>query len=153
MIPRHRVTREDVIKLAHQMDCLDPHHYGSLWVDKLLKFAELIREETMFEYKAMVENVVDGDTIDVAIDLGFKIQTRQRIRLAHVDTPEKGQAGYTEAKTFVQEAVLGKAISLRTNKVSKWGYYLGHVTLEDGRNLSAMLLEEGLAKPYEGGTK
>jgi len=42
----------------------------------------------MYQYKAKAERVVDGDTIDVTIDLGFKITTHQRIRLAGIDTPE-----------------------------------------------------------------
>lgn len=107
----------------------------------------------MYTYKAVVDNVVDGDTIDVAIDLGFKVQTRQRIRLARVDTPEKGQPGYAAAKDFVHSVVAGKSVMLATEKVSKWGYYLGEITIEDGRNLSDLLIESQLAKPYSGGTK
>ena len=42
----------------------------------------------MYHYKAKVENIVDGDTMDVVIDLGFKVTTFQRIRLAKIDTPE-----------------------------------------------------------------
>ena len=42
----------------------------------------------MYQYKAKVERIVDGDTIDVVIDLGFKITTNQRIRLAGINTPE-----------------------------------------------------------------
>lgn len=107
----------------------------------------------MFEYRATVENVVDGDTIDVAIDLGFKIQTRQRMRLAHIDTPERGQPGYAAARDCVREATLGKVVTIKTEKVSKWGYYLANVTLPDGRDLSDALLDAQLAKPYDGGRK
>lgn len=107
----------------------------------------------MFEYRATVENVVDGDTIDVAIDLGFKIQTRQRMRLARIDTPERGQPGYAAAKDFVREATAGKVVTIKTEKVSKWGYYLANVTLPDGKDLSDTLLTAQLAKPYDGGHK
>lgn len=106
----------------------------------------------MFEYKAVVDNVVDGDTIDMVIDLGFKVQIHSRIRLARVDTPEKGQAGYAAARDFVKDVCLGKTVILRTEKISKWGYYLGNVMVE-GRDLSQMLLDSSLAKPYDGGTK
>jgi len=44
--------------------------------------------------------VVDGDTVDALVDLGFKIQTIQRLRLARVNTPERSQPAYTEAKEF-----------------------------------------------------
>jgi len=107
----------------------------------------------MYEYKAKIEHVVDGDTIDAVIDLGFKVSTRQRMRLARIDTPERGQDGYTEARVFVRDAVLEKLVKIRTEKVSKWGYYLAEIILDDGRNLSDALLEAGLAKPYDGGKK
>lgn len=107
----------------------------------------------MYEYTARIESVVDGDTIDAVIDLGFKVSTRQRLRLARIDTPERGQDGYTEARVFVRDAVLEKLVKIRTEKVSKWGYYIAEITLPDGRNLSDALIEAGLAKPYGGGKK
>jgi micrococcal nuclease len=107
----------------------------------------------MYEYRAIVENVVDGDTIDLSIDVGFKLTTRQRVRLAGIDTPEKGKPGYAAAKDFVREAILGKPVAVRTEKVSKWGYYVAHVTLSDGKDLSGTLIAAQLAKPYDGGAK
>lgn len=107
----------------------------------------------MYEYKAIVKNVVDGDTIDVAVDLGFKVTTRQRVRLARVDTPERAQPGYAAARDFVREAALNKSVMLKTQKVSKWGYYLAEITLEDGRNLNDTLVQVQLAKYYDGGHK
>ena len=107
----------------------------------------------MYQYKATVENVVDGDTIDVSIDIGFKINTKQRLRLARIDTPERSQANYQTAKDFVRDAVLNKSVMLKTEKVSKWGYYLAEVTLEDGRNLSDTLVQAQLAVYYDGGKK
>lgn len=106
----------------------------------------------MHEYRAHVLNVVDGDTIDVDIDLGFKLAIKQRLRLARVDTPERGQNGYIEAKDFVAHCVAQKEVVLRTEKISKWGYYLAEVFIE-GRNLSDMLLAADLAKLYDGGKK
>lgn len=107
----------------------------------------------MYQYKATVENVVDGDTIDVSVDLGFKVSTRQRVRLARIDTPERGQPGYAAARDFVRDVALNKTVMLKTDKVSKWGYYLADITLEDGRNLSDTLIQAQLAKPYDGGQK
>ena len=107
----------------------------------------------MYEYKAIVENVVDGDTVDITIDLGFKVNTRQRVRLARIDTPERAQPGYAAARDFVRKVVLNKPITLKTEKVSKWGYYLAEITLEDGRNLSDTLVQVQLAKYYDGGKK
>lgn len=107
----------------------------------------------MYQYKATVENVVDGDTIDVSVDLGFKVLTRQRVRLARIDTPERGQPGYAAAKDFVRDVALNKPITLKTEKISKWGYYLAEITLENGRNLSDTLVQAQLAKYYDGGHK
>ena len=106
----------------------------------------------MYTYKATVFNVVDGDTIDVTIDLGFKLYTRQRIRLARIDTPERGQPGFAEAGDFLRELIMGKEITLVTYKVSKWGYYLGDILLGT-EDINQRMLDEGLAKPYNGGTK
>jgi len=107
----------------------------------------------MYEYRAKIEHVVDGDSVDAVIDVGFKTNIRQRLRLARIDTPERGQDGYAQARDFVTWAVLDKPVLVKTEKTSKWGYYLAEITLPDGRNLSDALLEEGLAKPYDGGKK
>lgn len=108
--------------------------------------------QKFFVYQAYVYNVVDGDTIDAEIDLGFKIKVCQRLRLARVDTPEKGQPGFEEAKEFVKKLVLSKDVTVSTQKVSKWGYYLADVEIE-GLSLSDMLLKTGLAVEYFGGKK
>lgn len=107
----------------------------------------------MFEYKAKIENVVDGDTVDASVDLGFKVQTRQRIRLNGIDTPEKGQPGYMEAKQKLIWLLLNKEVTMRSSKVSKWGYYLGDFYLDDGSHVNQVMIDLNLAKPYDGGTK
>lgn len=107
----------------------------------------------MFEYQAKVCNVVDGDTLDVEIDLGFKIATKQRIRLAHVDTPERSQENYAEAKKIVEELTLNKSVFLRTSKPSKWGYYLAEVITETGQDVAQVLISQNLGQKYEGGKK
>ena len=106
----------------------------------------------MFTYRAKVYNIVDGDTIDVEIDLGFKIYTKQRIRLNRIDTPERGDTGFKEATNRLKELILDKEITLITTKISKWGYYLGDIYLND-QDINQIMLTENLAKPYSGGTK
>jgi micrococcal nuclease len=105
-----------------------------------------------YEYKAKVMNVVDGDTIDALVDLGFKVQVMQRLRLARVDTPERTQPGYAAARDFVRGLVEGKEVTITTHKVSKWGYFLADVVI-DGRDVSDMLIASNLGKSYNGGTK
>ena len=107
----------------------------------------------MFEYKATVDYVVDGDTVEVTIALGFKITTKQRIRLSGIDTPEKGKPGYTEAKEHLISTLLNKTVTILSTKVSKWGYYLGNFYTEDGLHVNQQMIDLGLAKIYNGGTK
>jgi micrococcal nuclease len=116
----------------------------------------------VYTYKAIVTNVVDGDTVDVTVDLGFKIHTVQRIRLAGIDTPERGQPGYYEAKERLRVLCADRQVLLTTTKISKFGYYLGVVTLIpdvfhpislEYKDVNDILIEENLAKPYDGGKK
>lgn len=107
----------------------------------------------MYTYKGIVDHVVDGDTIDVFVDLGFKVVTKQRMRVAHIDTPERGQPMYKEAADAARSLLSGKTVTIKTSKVSKWGYYLADITLDSGEDYGQRLIAMGLAKPYEGGTK
>lgn len=105
-----------------------------------------------YQYKAKITNVVDGDTVDALVDLGFKVQIAQRLRLARVDTPERTQENYQTAKDFVKDLIEDKEVTITTHKVSKWGYFLADVNVE-GRDVSDMLIAANLGKPYSGGTK
>ncbi len=112
----------------------------------------------MYQYKATVERIVDGDTIDVIIDLGFKITTNQRIRLAKINTPEtynvkKESEEYKkgmEAKKYVEQRLEANSyqILLETGKdVGKYGRYIGTIWLADKEiTLNDELVEMGLAK-------
>lgn len=107
-----------------------------------------------YQYKAVCTNVVDGDTIDVTIDVGFKMTTTQRLRLINIDTPERGQEGYYEAKGFVADKIMGKQIGLVTHKSDAFGRYLAEVlvpienSLQDVYSLNELLLQNKLATPY-----
>ncbi len=102
----------------------------------------------MYNYKALCTNVVDGDTIDVVIDLGFHITTKQRLRLSNIDTPERGEENYLAAKIRLKELILNKNISIITHKPSKWGYYLTTLYTDAGEDIGEILMNEGLAKYY-----
>lgn len=108
------------------------------------------------EYECIVSRVVDGDTIDVEIDLGFDIVTKQRIRLLGVDTPEtyrpscEAERVHGElAKSFVEGECLGKSCKLVTDRdrKGKYGRYLG-VVYAPGSSVSVndLIVEKGLAK-------
>ncbi len=103
---------------------------------------------------------VDGDTVDVVVEtwLGFgaqPIRAPERIRLLGVNTPERGQPGYTEAIAFTNQwlglAPGSTAQAITLNDVCKrdsFGRVLATVKRADGRSLGADLLSAGLAKPY-----
>lgn len=100
---------------------------------------------------------VDGDTLDVELDLGkygtSVVLVRARLRLEGVDTPERGAPGYTAARTLTAELTVDRELVVATSKPDKYGRQLAHVTLPDGRDLAAVLLEHELARPYDGGAR
>ena len=123
----------------------------------------------MYEYKCTVLKVVDGDTADVDIDLGFGVTlTNERVRIMGIDTPESRTADRVEdlfgeaAKVRVKELLSGEAI-LRTqvnkdgeNMKGKFGRILGDFIVEkngEERMLTDVLIEEGHAVAYFGGSK
>lgn len=108
----------------------------------------------MYTYKANVINVVDGDTVDASISLGFDIAQTMRLRLSDVNTPERGQPGYAMAKQRVASWVSANPVCIVTtqkDRREKYGRYLATLTpLAGGLSLNQILLDEKLAKPYEG---
>ncbi|MDY6912580.1 MAG: thermonuclease family protein [Chloroflexota bacterium] len=102
-----------------------------------------------YTYKAQVDRVVDGDTFDVTINLGFRITTFQRLRLVNVDTPEIRGSERPEGlkvKEYVKGLIEGKEITIETFKIGKFGRYVAEVYLENGEGLSEHLLKKGMAE-------
>lgn len=114
----------------------------------------------MYEYKATIRRVVDGDSIYVDIDLGFDVWLRnQSIRLYGIDTPECRQKDKARkahgllAKEYVQKAlVVGKTYALRTKEKGKFGRFLGEFKTGKGA-ITKLLIKERLAVPYLGQNK
>lgn len=112
----------------------------------------------MYQYIAFVSNIVDGDTIDCDVDLGFFMIARIRFRLARVNTPEthgvsKDSAEYAagmQSKNFVGDAIEGMNVMIKTSKTGKFGRWLAEVYYGPNyeTNLNDKLLELGLAKEY-----
>lgn len=108
----------------------------------------------MYEYAAVITRWVDGDTFDANVDMGMRIYSAARFRLYGCDTPERGEAGYKEAAAFASALTIGKAIFVRTYKdPDKYGRWLAQVRLDNGSDLTAAMIEAGLAKPYFGGSR
>ena len=114
----------------------------------------------MYEYKATIRRVVDGDSIYVDIDLGFDVWLRnQSIRLYGIDTPECRQKDKARkahgllAKEYVQKAlVVGRTYALRTKEKGKFGRFLGEFKTGKGF-ITKLLVKERLAVPYTGQNK
>ena len=115
----------------------------------------------MYEYKATIRRVVDGDTVDVTLDLGFNIMYNSRIRLLGIDTPESRTRDLEEkkrglaAKDRVKELCpVGSSVTLKTTKDGrgKFGRILGEIFVDD-INVNQQLVSEGHAVEYFGGKK
>jgi micrococcal nuclease len=106
---------------------------------------------SLYEYKATLLAVVDGDTIDVDIDLGLDVHIRGRVRLNGCDAPEKRTPEGMAALTFTRAwlATAAQPFIIRTHKREKFGRYLADV-LDEERDLVADLIAAGHAKPWDG---
>jgi len=115
-----------------------------------------------------INRVVDGDTIDVTIDLGFDLYKKERVRVAGVDTPEKRTRDKEEKelgidatnwlKDRLEAAISGEEdLVIRTELVGgvgKYGRLLGWLYIGDQElSLNEIMITEGYAWPYDGGTK
>jgi micrococcal nuclease len=107
----------------------------------------------MYEYKAYVERVVDGDTVDLTIDLGFYTYVLKRVRLSNINAPERFTEEGKIAKAFVENALaVGMEVVVQTQLDSKdkYGRVLGEIFIDKQFSLNEMLLMNGLATPYNG---
>ena len=116
----------------------------------------------MYEYSCTVEKVVDGDTIDVILDLGFDILYKSRVRLYGIDTPESRTRNKDEkargkmAGAFLKEAIeSGEKVVIQTklkDSKGKYGRVLGEVVVDD-ININKLMIQCHLAVAYHGQSK
>ena len=120
----------------------------------------------MYEYKCKVLRVIDGDTVDVDIDLGFGVWLRkERVRIMGIDTPESrtrdkvekkfGLASKAKLKELLKDgAILKTEVSKKGEDMKgKFGRILGDFILDDDRRVTEVLIDEGHAVAYFGGNK
>jgi len=103
----------------------------------------------MYDYEATVLRVIDGDTCDAEIKLGFNISIKVRIRMSGINAPEKRTQKGKEVKKWLQDKIEGKDIILISEGLGKYGRCLGIIKLEN-ININELMLENDLAKPYKG---
>ena len=116
----------------------------------------------MYEYKVKeVVKVVDGDTIDVVIDLGFDLSKKERVRLAGIDTPESRTRDLEEKKLGLEakehlatNLTNAKQLIISTEKDGKYGRMLGTIHMNDDIvSLNQQMIDKGYAWEYDGGKK
>lgn len=119
----------------------------------------------MYEYRVKkLINVIDGDTIDVDIDLGFDISLSRRVRMAGIDTPESRTTDKAEkvlgleSKEYLKKIMKdAKTIVIKTqlpDSSEKYGRILGWIYLDDAtKSINEQMIEDGYAWGYMGETK
>jgi len=119
----------------------------------------------MYQYKCKINKVLDGDTVDIDLDLGFNIVlANQRVRMAGVDTPESRTAnkeekprGLLSKKKLAEKLPVGSWQIIETqrsdNNDDKFGRILGVFILEDGTQVNDWLIKNNYAVPYKGDNK
>jgi micrococcal nuclease len=113
----------------------------------------------MYEYKAKITEVIDGDTVDAMIDLGFDIWHKIRIRLFGLNCPESRTSNEIEkpyglaAKQFTKDRIEGQEVRVEIHKQEKFGRYLAIIHYQSNNttiNLNSELIGTGHAKAYFG---
>lgn len=106
---------------------------------------------------AKINKVIDGDTVDLQVDLGFDLTALMRCRLDGINAPEKNTAeGKVSQAWMAQTLPIGSDVVVQTvkDKKEKYGRYLAVVFLPgQAKSINDQLVEQGLAKPYDGGAR
>lgn len=105
---------------------------------------------SLYVYTAVVDRWVDGDTAWLDVDLGFRTRRMIDFRLAGINTPERGEPGWSEATNRVNElAPVGTRVTIQSFKTDKYGRYIADVWVDSSQlHVNKALLDEGLAKVY-----
>ncbi len=105
----------------------------------------------MYEYRAIVTAVYDGDTVTADIDLGFEVWLHgQKLRLLNINTPEvrgKTRPEGLIARDALRNRILGKEVIVKSDRRGKYGRWLVEIIIDD-ENINSWLLKEGYAVPY-----
>jgi len=105
-------------------------------------------------FKAVCTRVVDGDTVDLLVDLGFHARVTVRVRLDGIDTPEMHdsdpdqRALAVNARSWLERRLSGAQLRVETAKADGFGRWLARVHV-DGVSINEQMLQLGLAKPYK----
>lgn len=113
-----------------------------------------------YQYNAEILKIIDGDTVDARVDLGFMVFKKERFRLARINAAEmtdptpEGRARAIAAKAFLETYLVGKKLVVESKKTDIYGRYIGELTVanEKGQliNVSTLMLSMGLVEEYKG---
>ena len=133
-----------------------------MWITTIVTVASRImakKAPDAFVYNATLDRIVDGDTFDCILDLGFDVKLhKQRVRLHGIDTPESRTRDLAEkklglaAKERLKELCVGN-FKIKSLGKGKYGRILGIPYTENGEDICQMLIDEGHAVEYHGGKK
>jgi micrococcal nuclease len=107
----------------------------------------------MYEYRAKITEVYDGDTVTAVVDLGFNVSITEKIRLSGLNAPEvrgEERPDGLISRDRLRDKILGKEVVLKTDKdkTGKYGRYIAEIYLEE-ENVNEWLITEGLAERKE----
>ena len=108
----------------------------------------------MYQYKATITDVYDGDSVTAIVDLGFKISIKLKLRLSGINAPEiRGEEKSLGlvSKERLSQLILNKEVIIKTSKdrQEKYGRWLAEIYLPDQiKSVNELLVSEGLASPY-----
>jgi len=113
----------------------------------------------MYKYNAKLKRVVDGDTLDCEVDLGFEVWIHQRVRMFGINTPEsrtrdlwEKELGLNAKKRLLELVPINFVLQTHKDAKGKFGRILGEILVDD-KNINQVLVNEGHAVEYHGGSK
>lgn len=103
----------------------------------------------MYTYRCRILKVIDGDTVDAEVDLGFRVTIQMRFRLSGINAPEMNTEAGKAAKLYLERLLSPLVITVRTekDKQEKFGRYLGEFLNPDG-SVNQAMLDAGHAQRY-----
>jgi micrococcal nuclease len=108
--------------------------------------------QQLFNYQAKILRIVDGDTVDLQVDLGFKVSIDIRVRLTEINAPELSTPEGVKSKEWLERKIepnQSVIVSTFKNPGDPYGRWLGKITTEQFGDLSSYILKEGYAVPFK----
>lgn len=104
----------------------------------------------MYTYRAEVMRVIDGDTVELEVDCGFRLKFRDRFRLASINAPEKDASSTNYLIQLLSNPDSGSynTFTIQTTKPDKYGRWLVTILSADGSSINQKMIDAGHAIPY-----